>query len=132
MDLFFRGSHTTSFMTCGFNRSYNQAAEVPSSKVTCKSPRSPSINCRIMLAFVSITHSITIFPAEFLTAIEILSLCTSIPIYLALLVIKGCSFLDGLRQAPKPYSKRGALLYCVLASNGRFSDKSGASTELTV
>src|SRR6266446_5439587 len=28
--------------------------------VTCKSPRSPSINCRIMLAFVSITHSITI------------------------------------------------------------------------
>jgi hypothetical protein len=46
-------------------------------------------------------------------------LCTSIPIYLALLVIKGCSFLDGLRQAPKPYSKRGALLYCVLAAGNR-------------
>jgi len=35
MDLFFRGSHTTNFVTCGFNKSYNQAAEVPSSKVTC-------------------------------------------------------------------------------------------------
>jgi hypothetical protein len=30
-------------------------------------------NCRIMLAFVSITHSITIFPEAFMTAIEILS-----------------------------------------------------------
>src|SRR5258708_32211668 len=89
MDLFFRGSHTTNFVTCGFNRSYNQAADVPSSKVTCKSPRRPSINCRIMLAFVSMTHSITTLPTEFLTAAEILSLCTSIPIYLMLLVIKG-------------------------------------------
>src|SRR6516162_5761003 len=88
MDLFFRGSHTTNFVTRGFNKSYNQAAEVPSSKVTCKSPRSPSINCRIMLAFVSMTHSITILPIEFITAIEILSLCTSMPIYLVL-VIKG-------------------------------------------
>src|SRR5258708_32659327 len=42
------------------------------------------------------------------------------PIYLMVLVIKGCSFLDGLRQAPKPYSKRGALLYCV-----GLPDKSG-------
>jgi hypothetical protein len=41
-----------------------------------------------MLAFVSMTHSITIFPTAFITAIETLSLCTSIPIYLAL-VIKG-------------------------------------------
>jgi K+-transporting ATPase A subunit len=31
-----------------------------------------------MLAFVSITHSITIFPGPFLTAIEMLSLCTSL------------------------------------------------------
>src|SRR5262250_3983148 len=104
MDLFFRGSHTSNFVTCGFSRSYNQAAEVPSSKVTCKSPRNPSINCRIMLAFVSMTDSITTLPAEFLTAIEILSVCTSMPIYLVL-VIKGCSFLDGLRQAPKPATK---------------------------
>jgi hypothetical protein len=36
-------------------------------------------------------------------------LCTSMPIYLVLLVIRGCSFLDGLWQAPKPYSKRGTL-----------------------
>src|SRR3984957_16543141 len=114
IEAFFRGSHTTSFVTCGLNRSYYQAAQVPSSNVTCTSPRSPSTNCRIMLAFVSITHSITILQAAFLTAIEILSLCTSMPIYLVVLVIKGFSFLNGLRQAPKPYSKRGALLYCVL------------------
>src|SRR5450755_4228463 len=63
-------------------------------------------------AFVSITHSITSFPAAFLTAIEILSLCTSKPIYLVP-VIKGCSFLEGLRQAPKPYSKGAPFLYCV-------------------
>src|SRR5215469_9072554 len=97
MDLFFRGSHTTNFVTRGFNRSYNQAADVPSSKVTCKSPRSPSINCRIMLAFVSMTDSITTLPTEFLTAIEILSLCTSMPIYLMLLVIKGV--LSGRAEA---------------------------------
>src|SRR5215468_5197556 len=115
MDLFFRGSHTTNFVTRGFNRSYNQAADVPSSKVTCKSPRNPSINCRIMLAFVSMTDSITTLPAEFLTAIEMLSLCTSMPIYLVL-VIKGCSFLDGLRQAPKPTPK-GAPFY--IASGNR-------------
>src|ERR1700674_5505803 len=56
MEAFFRGSHTTNFVTCGFSKSYNQAAEVPSSNVTCTSPRSPSINCSIMLAFVSMTH----------------------------------------------------------------------------
>jgi site-specific recombinase XerC len=50
-----------------------------------------AINCRIMLAFVSITHSITIFPAPFITAIEMLSLCTSIPIYF-LLSIEGVPF----------------------------------------
>src|SRR2546430_9278615 len=42
----FRGLHTTSSVTCGFSRSYNQAAQVPSKNVTCKSPRSPWINCR--------------------------------------------------------------------------------------
>src|SRR5580692_1113478 len=111
--LFFRGSHTTSFVTCGFSRSYNQVAQVPSSKVTCNSHRSPWIKSRMMFALVSITHSITIFPASFLTAIEILSLCTSMPIYLVL-VIKGCSFLEGFEpNTHNPYSKRGALLYCV-------------------
>src|SRR5271154_4887309 len=117
MEAFFRGSHTTNFLTWGFNKSYNQAAEVPSSNVTRKSPCSPSITCRIMLAFVSMTHSITTFPAPFLTAIETLSLCTSMPIYLVL-VIKGCSFLKGLSQALKTYSKRGALY---IASHNRTS-----------
>src|SRR5713101_10037488 len=90
--LFFRGSHTTSFVTCGFSRSYNQVAQVPSSKVTCNSPRSPWIKSRMLFALVSITHSITIFPASFLTAIEILSLCTSMPIYLVLVI---GAFLSG-------------------------------------
>jgi len=40
-EAFFRGSHTTNFITSGFSKSYNQAAEVPSSNVTCTSPRSP-------------------------------------------------------------------------------------------
>src|SRR5450631_4362287 len=111
--LFFRGSHTTTFLTWGFSRSYNQVAQVPSSNVTCNSPRSPWIKSRIAFALVSITHSITSFPAAFLTAIEILSLCTSKPIYLVS-VIKGCSFLEGLRQAPKPYSKGAPFLYCVV------------------
>src|SRR5258707_9606313 len=70
---FRRGLHTTNRATCGFSRSYSQAAAVPSSNVTCKLPRKPSINCRIMLAFVSMTDSITTLPTEFLTAIEILS-----------------------------------------------------------
>src|ERR1700740_172953 len=88
MEAFFRGSQTINFVTCGFKRSYSQAAEVPSSNVTYKSPRSPSRHCRIVLAFVSMTHSITNFPVAFITATEMLSLCTSIPIYLVL-VIKG-------------------------------------------
>jgi len=42
--------------------------------------------CRIVLALVSITHSMTILPAAFRTAIEMLSLCTSMPIYLVLII----------------------------------------------
>ena len=41
---FRRGLHTTRLLTCGFSRLYNQAAQVPSSKVTCKLPHSPSTN----------------------------------------------------------------------------------------
>jgi hypothetical protein len=44
IEAFFRGSHTKSVVTCGFNKSYNQAAQVPSSNVTCGSPRSPCTN----------------------------------------------------------------------------------------
>src|SRR5271170_7476351 len=111
MEAFFRGSHTTNFVTCGFSRSYNQAAQVPSSNVTCKSPRSPSINCRIMLALVSITHSITIFPASFMTAIEMLSLCTSMPIYLVLVIR---AFLSGrVEPSTQNLLQKGRPLYCV-------------------
>src|SRR5882672_11013337 len=109
MEAFFRGSHTNNFVTCGFSKSYNQAAEVPSSNVTCTSPRSPSINCRIMLAFVSITHSITIFPSPFITAIEMLSLCTSMPIYF-LLSIEGVPFCRDCGKHPNPTPK-GAPFY---------------------
>src|SRR5450631_3350245 len=120
MEAFFRGSHTTTFLTCGFSKSYNQAAEVPSSKVTCKSPRSPSINCRIMLALVSITHSITIFPAAFLTAIEILSLCTSIPIYFLSFNMRVLLSV-GVDANDQNLHQRGALLYCVLLPECGFS-----------
>src|SRR5215469_14807488 len=49
----------------------------------------------------------TILPAEFRTAIEMLSLCTSIPIYLLLLVIKGCAPFRMVCRTTKPYTKRG-------------------------
>src|SRR5580698_10277067 len=119
MEAFFRGSHTTNFVTCGFNRSYNQAAQVPSSSVTCKSPRSPLINCRIMLAFASMTHSITIFPAPFLTAIEMLSLCTSIPIYFLSFNTRVLLSV-GVDANDQNLHQRGALLYCVLLPESDF------------
>ena len=40
------------------------------SKETRKSPRSPSMNCKMALALVSMTLSITTLPTEFLTQIE--------------------------------------------------------------
>src|SRR5712664_3970291 len=111
--LFFRGSHTTSLVTCGFNRSYNQVAQVPSSKVTCNFPCKPWIKSRMAFALVSITHSITIFPTSFLTAIEILSLCTSKPIYLVP-VIKGCSFLEGFEPNTQNLTPKGRPFYIAL------------------
>jgi hypothetical protein len=63
----------------------------------------------MLLALVSMTHSITILPTEFLTQIEMLSMCTSMPIYL-MLVIKGCSFLEKFEQGTQNVlQKRGAL-----------------------
>src|SRR6516164_3825584 len=99
----FRGLHTTTSVTCDFSRSYNQAAQVPSSNVTRKSPRSPSMNCRI----VSMTHSITTLPTELITAIEILCLCTSMPIHLVL-VIKGV-LSGGVEPSTQNLLQRGAL-----------------------
>ena len=55
----------------------SQAAQVPSSKVTCKLPRRPRRNCRIVSAFVSRMASITSLPAESRTATEIVAWCTS-------------------------------------------------------
>ena len=69
---FFRGSHTTMCATCGFSRSYNHAALVPSSKATHKLPCSPWINSRMVAAFVSMMHSISSFPAASMTAMEVL------------------------------------------------------------
>src|ERR1700747_1862468 len=66
-----------------------------------------------MLAFVSMTYSIPIFPEAFMTAIEILSLCTSMPIYLVL-VIKGCSFLDEVEPNTQNLLQKGRPLYCRL------------------
>src|SRR6516225_5659199 len=104
---FFRVLHTRTSVTWDFSRSYNQVAQVPSSK-TRKSPRSPSRKCRRVLALVSMTHSITILPREFLTAIEVLPVCTSIPIYLTL-VIKECSFPEKFEQRTQTVLQRGAL-----------------------
>src|ERR1700757_3246827 len=115
LSAFFRVLHTRTSVTWGFSRSYNQVAQVPSSKTTRKSPRSPSRNCRRVLALVSTTHSITILPKEFLTAIEVLSVCTSIPIYLTL-VIKGCSFPEKFEQRTQNVLQSGALfIMCCLA-----------------
>src|ERR1700685_794065 len=110
---FRRGLHTTSSVTCGLIKSYNQAAQVPSSKVTCKLPRRPFRKSRMVLALVLVVHSITSLPEEFRTAIEIASLCTSIPIYFVL-SIKRVLLSGEVELALKTYSKRGALLYCVV------------------
>jgi len=52
------------------------------------------MNCRIVLAFVSMTHSITTLPTEFITTIEMLSLCTSRPIYLVLHSVLGLARIE--------------------------------------
>src|SRR6266853_4409916 len=109
LEAFFRVLHTRTSVTCGFSKSYSQVAQVPSSNVTRKSPLSPSMNCRMVLALVSMTHSITTLPTEFRTAIEMLSVCTSIPIYLVL-VIKGCPFLEKFEYGTQNLLQRGALL----------------------
>src|SRR5712691_3408117 len=59
---FFRGLHTTSLATCDFSKSYSHAAQVPSSKVTDKVPRSPAKNSRMVVALVSRMHSMTTLP----------------------------------------------------------------------
>src|SRR5215472_2303947 len=123
---FFRVLHTRTSVTWGFSKSYNQADQVPSSNTTRKSPRSPSMNCRMVLALVSITLSITTLPSEFLTAIEILSVCTSIPIYLVL-VIEGCSFLEKFEYGTQNLLQRAPFYNVFISPKGTLpvSDKPG-------
>src|SRR6516165_8462203 len=107
---FLRGLHTVTWLTYGLSRSYNQAAQVPSSKVTSRFPRSPWINCRMVAALVSRMDSITTLLAEFMTATEIASLWMSMPMYLVL-SMTGYSFLYGVRPnqrgpPPEPTLKR--------------------------
>src|SRR5215831_12721888 len=59
--------------TCGLSKSYNQAAQVPSSKVTDKVPRSPPKNSRMVEAFVSRMDSMINLPIESITATEIVA-----------------------------------------------------------
>src|ERR1039458_1443942 len=70
---FLRGLHTTKLPTRGLSRSYSQAAQVPSSKVTDKVPRSPAKNSRMVAAFVSRMHSMTNLPVGSITATEIVA-----------------------------------------------------------
>src|SRR5580765_1414270 len=52
-----RESQTTTRFTCGFSRSCNQAANVPSSKASDKVPCRPWTNSRRVSALVSSMHS---------------------------------------------------------------------------
>src|ERR1700722_17629647 len=65
----------------------------------------------IVLALVSRIDSITNFPDEFKTAIDTVSLCTSIPIYL-MLSIQGAPF-GRVEANTQNLLQRSALLYCV-------------------
>src|ERR1700751_3769153 len=61
---FLRGLQTTTLATCGLSKSYNHAAEVPSSKVTYNVPWSPAKKSRMVDAFVSRMDSMMILPCE--------------------------------------------------------------------
>jgi hypothetical protein len=54
-------------------QTYSQAAQVPSSQVTDKVPRSPAKNSRMVAAFVSKMDSMTILPVESITATEMVA-----------------------------------------------------------
>ena len=73
----------------------------------------PVDELQTVLAVVAMMLSITTLPTEFLTKIEILSLCTSSPICLTL-SSKGAPFWRGLSSALKRYSQRGALFIMCL------------------
>ena len=115
--LFFRGSQTANFETCGFSRWYNQVAQVPSSNVICNSPQSPWIKSRIAFARVldhAFHHCLSgIIPDRkrntFLVHIH--------PDILFAIHLEGAPFCSGFEPTLQTYSKRGALLYCVERSH---------------
>src|SRR4029077_16230472 len=102
-----RGLQTRTSVTCGLSKSYSQAAQVPSSKVTNRLPRSPAKNSRIVDALVSRMDSMMNLPWESITATEIVAWWTSSPIYFSPL-IEGAPFVgdhandDNLLQRGRP------------------------------
>ena len=68
-----RGLHTAKLATRGLSRSYSQAAQVPSSNVTDKVPRSPAKNSRMVAAFVSRMDSMITLPMGSITAAQIVA-----------------------------------------------------------
>jgi CAAX prenyl protease-like protein len=70
---FLRGSHASTSVTCGFTRSWSQAAQVPSSKHTCKLPCSRFRNCSTVAVSVSSVHSRTSLPVPSKTAAQIVA-----------------------------------------------------------
>src|SRR5215472_14673298 len=106
---FRRGLQTSTSCTCGFSRSYSQAAQVPSSQVTCSSPRRPWINCRRLVALVSTMDSIASLPPSLRTAITIASLCTSIPIYLTSRLILSCLLGGKITRRPTESFPQGTV-----------------------
>jgi hypothetical protein len=70
----FNGSRTNTSLSYGFSRSYSRAAQIPSSKVLCKSPHNPRTNSTIVMALVSMIGSITSLPSKSKTPFEIVHL----------------------------------------------------------
>src|SRR5262249_16908544 len=114
---FLRGLQTTTSATCDLNTPYNQAACVPSSKVTRNVPGTPRKNPRTAAASVMNTAFITSLPLSFSTAAEILVLCTSRPIHSTSLMrvllsgVAECSNHCRLLRNGRPFILRGASLF---------------------
>src|SRR5215470_19116940 len=114
---FLRGLQTTTSATCDLNTPYNQAACVPSSKVTRNVPGTPRKNPRTAAASVMNTAFITSLPLSFSTAAEILVLCTSRPIHSTSLMrvllsgVAECSNHCRLLRNRRPFILRAALLF---------------------
>ena len=78
----FLGSQTMTLATCGWIKSYSQLAWVPSSNATCNVPRWLLRKSRIVDPLVSMMDYARTFPALSSTAITVIAVGTSLPIYL--------------------------------------------------